>query len=337
MRIVSLLPSATEIVAALGLLDQLVGVSHECDFPPQVNALPRVLRCPIHNAGLSSAEIDRHVRQSIASGRSLYQIDVPLLTSLEPDLILSQMLCDVCAIGYGTVAGVAQTLPKRPVLLNLEPRCLDDLFGNIRLVAEHALTEATPTPNPSVKGGESTPHTNPLLGQEREPESQAEALIAALRTRVANVAEVIGKQQCRPRVLFVEWIDPLFCPGHWTPEIIELAGGLCVAGKPGSPSVRLDWEEAVAAQPDVIVITCCGYGIERTLEDLPILMGRPGWDELPAVRAGEVYVIDGSHYFNRPGPRLIDSLEMLAATLHPDALADYPIAGYVLRLLSDAT
>jgi len=300
MKIVSLLPSATEIVASLGLLDQLVGVSHECDFPASVNALPRVLHCPIYNVGLSSAEIDRRVRESIANGGSLYEIDVPLLTQLEPDLVLTQMLCDVCAIGYGTVAGLIATLPKRPELLNLSPKCLDDLYVNVREVAAATGTQM-----------------------------RGEMVVQGLQSRVEKVVSRVKDIRHKPRVLFLEWIDPLFGAGHWTPELIELAGGVCAVGKTGVPSVTLDWSTAVESEPDVVVVA---YDIERIKEDIPILTSLPGWSELPAARTGEVYLIDGSQFFNRSGPRLVDSLEMLAAALHPECFERSAVTENVLRL-----
>jgi iron complex transport system substrate-binding protein len=303
MNIVSLLPSATEIVAELGLLDCLVGISHECDYPPEVNSLPRVLTCPIYNVGLSSAEIDRRVTESVAAGKSLYEIDVPLLGRLQPDLVLSQMLCDVCAIGYGTVAGALATLEKRAKLLNLEPRCLDDLYANIREVAE-----ATDTLR------------------------RAEVLINALKYRVDEVGKRVKQRKSTPRVLFLEWIDPLYGAGHWTPEFIDIAGGVCISGVAGTMSVPLVWDDIVAQRPDIIIIACCGYSVERTKEDLSYLQALPGWSELAPVLDDQVYLIDGSHYFNRSGPRLVDSLEMIAATLHPECFPGVNTSSTVFKM-----
>jgi len=304
MRIVSLLPAATEIVAALGLLDYLVGVSHECDFPAEVNALPRVMTCPIYKAGLTSAEIDARVRESIAEGLPLYEIDIVLLQNLQPDLVLSQMLCDVCAIGFGTVAGalasIASTTGQRPRLLNLEPRRLDDLYANIREVA--AAVDAI--------------STEPLDAAVR-----AEALIDDLKRRAAAVADHASRSAARPRVLFLEWIDPPFGAGHWTPELIEIAGGECVLGTVGVPSRTCEWDEVMSSAPDVIVVACCGYDVETIERDMSMFaVDRPCWRELPAVRNGRVHIVDGSQYFNRPGPRLIDSLEILASIIQPASI-----------------
>lgn len=294
MRLLSFLPAATEIVAALGLLESLVGVSHECDYPPEVARLPRVTRCPLYEADLSSAEIDRRVRKSLAAGESLYEIDAALVRQLAPDLVLSQALCDVCAVGYGSVARLLATLPEAPVLLNLEPRRLADLYENIAAVAAAA----------------------------RVPE-RAVALNARLHERVTAV-ERRAAGRPRPRVLFLEWIDPPFGPGHWIPELVALAGGECVADTAGAPSTPLDWEAIAsasrmqpAARPEVVVIACCGYAVERARQDLPLLARLPGWADLPAVRAGRVHVFDGSQYFSRPGPRLISSLELLDGVLAP--------------------
>lgn len=303
MRIVSLIPSATEIVAALGLRPELAGISHECDYPAGVESLPRVTYCPIYNAGLTSAQIDQAVRESIARGESLYRIDTALMREIDPDFVLTQGLCDVCAIGYDTVEqslanSVHQSphpgadLPRQPRILNLEARSLADLYGNIRDVASAAGV----------------------------PE-RAEALVREMEARVAAVRQAIAATETRPRVLFLEWIDPPFGPGHWTPELIEIAGGTPVVGKAGVPSITLDWNLAVEGQPEVIVVACCGYDLEKIEHDYAILQGYPGWNDFPAVQNGRVHLIDGNQYFNRPGPRLVDSLEMLARAIHPEAFA----------------
>jgi iron complex transport system substrate-binding protein len=288
VRVVSLLPAATEIVAALGQTDRLVGVSHECDFPDEVNAKPRVTRCAIHDAGLPSAEIDGWVRETLAETGTLYTMDEPLLRRLAPDVILTQRLCDVCAVGYGTVAALAATLPGPPQVVNLEPSSLAEIFGDIRRVAE-------------------------ALGVPK----RGAAVVAQLEARVEAVRSRAARTGRRPRCFLMEWIDPPFCSGHWGPELVEIAGGEDPLGRKGLDSSRIPWEDVLAAQPEVIVLACCGYRAERTLEDLPILQGYPGWAELPAVRNGQVYAVDGSAYFSRPGPRVVDSLEILAEILHP--------------------
>ncbi len=288
MRIVSLLPSATEIICALGLDERLVGVTHECDFPPSVQLLPKVTRSLIPQDA-SSAEIDRRVRERLKTGKALYTLDLPTLERLRPDLIVTQALCDVCAVAEEEVRAAACTLPGRPQVINLEPQSLSQVFDAIRQVAEAA-------------------------GVERK----AKELVGKLTARVEAVAERSAKIQHRPRVALLEWLDPPFSCGHWNPELVRLAGGVEGLGREGVPSRKLRWEEVVAWQPDVVWIACCGFGVERTLRDVALLSSVAGWQELPAVRSGRVYVTDGSHYFSRPGPRLVDSLEILAHALAPD-------------------
>ncbi len=301
MRVVSLLPAATEIVAGLGLGDRLVGVSHECDFPPEVNALPRVTVCPIHGAGLPSGEVDRWVRESLASAGTLYTMDEPLLRRLRPDVILTQRLCDVCAVGYDSVTALAAELPGPPRVVNLEPSSLADVWEDIRRVAR-------------------------ALG---EP-ARGEALVARLAGRVEQVRVGAEEAATRPRCFLMEWIDPPYCSGHWGPELVELAGGVEPLGRRGEDSTRIGWEQVVAAQPEVIVLACCGYPAQRTLEDVPTLRGYPGWETLPAAAVGRVYAVDANAYFSRPGPRLVDSLEILAEILHPEIFAgEFPDRGVI--------
>lgn len=292
MRVVSLLPAATEIVGSLNVLDDLVAVSHECDYPPEVNAKPRVTHCPIYGAGLPSAEVDRWVTRALEAEGSLYTLDGPLLRRLAPDVILTQRLCDVCAVGYGSVAAVAATLPGPPRVVNLEPSSLCDVFDNVRTVAN-------------------------VLGV---PE-RGQAVVAELSRRVEAVRATAARARRRPVCFLMEWIDPPYGSGHWGPELVEIAGGHDPLGRKGQDSTRLPWEAVVAAQPEVIVLACCGYTAVQTLRDLPSLRGRPGWEMLPAVRHGRVYVVDGSAYFSRPGPRLVDSLEILAEILHAQLFA----------------
>jgi iron complex transport system substrate-binding protein len=292
MRIVSLLPAATEIVGILGQLNDLVGVSHDCDYPPDVSTKPRVTRCVIDGAGLSSAAIDRQVRERIASTGTLYTLDEPLLRRLEPDVILTQRLCDVCAVGFGSVAALASTLPAPPQVLNLEPSCLADIFKNIRSVAR-------------------------TLGSP----DRGDAALALLSQRVEAVKAATAQVTHRPNCLLLEWIDPLFSSGHWGPELVELAGGRDPLNIKGQRSARIRWDDVLDVQPQVIVLACCGHRPERTLDDLSILRQYTGWESLSAVRDGRVYVVNGSAHFNRPGPRIVDSLEILAEIIHPDLFA----------------
>ena len=289
MRIVSLLPSATEMICALGLEDRLVGVTHECDFPAFVRRLPKVTRTLIP-AEAPSAEIDRLVRERLRTSRALYTLDLPTLEVLRPDLIVTQTLCDVCAVAEDEVRDAAGRLPGGPRVINLEPQTLSQVFAAIHQVAKAA-------------------------GVDRD----AEELVGGLSARVESVAARAAGLQHRPRVAMLEWLDPPFSCGHWSPELVRLAGGVEGLGREGLPSRTLRWEEVMAWQPEVVFIACCGFDAERTIDDVPSLQSVPGWQDLPAVRSGRVYVTDGSHYFSRPGPRLVDSLEILAHTLHPEA------------------
>ncbi len=288
MRIVSLLPSATEMICALGLEEQLVGVTHECDYPPAVRRLAKVTRSLIPEDATSS-EIDRLVREKLSSERALYTLDIEVLERLKPDLIVTQTLCDVCAVAEEEVREAVCTLPGSPHLINLEPQSLSEVLASLRQIAEAA-------------------------GVER----RAEEAISGLRARVEAVEARTARLDHAPRVALLEWLDPPFSCGHWNPELVRIAGGMEGLGRVGSPSRTLRWEEVIELQPEVVFIACCGFSVERTMQDLPLLSGVPGWKELPAVRKGRVYVADGSQYFSRPGPRLVDSLEILAHALHPE-------------------
>jgi iron complex transport system substrate-binding protein len=292
-RTVSMLPAATEIVGALGLLDHLVAVSHECDFPSGVEVKPRATHCEIHNKGLPSAEVDRWVADRLRAGESLYTLDEPLLRSLSPSIVLTQKLCDVCAPSYGSVEAFAATMPSPPRLLNLEPSSLAGIFDNIRAVAT-------------------------ALGH---PE-RGDDVVAGLERRVARVVERVAGLP-RPSVFVMEWTEPIFNAGHWTPELVQLAGGTPVLSKVGTDSKRIAWEDLRAENPEFVLLACCGLDIERTQQDVPALERLPGWKESRAVAERHVYVVNGSAYFSRPGPRLVDSLEILASILHPETCADF--------------
>ena len=285
MRIVSLLPSATEMICALGLEDQLVGVTHECDYPPAVLRLPKVTHTLIPKEA-TSAEIDRLVRERLKTTKALYTLNLPLLKELRPDLIVTQSLCDVCAVAENDVQAALSQLPGNPRVINLEPQSLLDVFAAMHEVADAAGVSAEGTIQPLT--------------------SRIDAVIARSVTLTH-----------RPRVVLLEWLDPPFSCGHWSPELVRLAGGIEGLGQEGRPSRTLSWEEVIAWQPEMIFVACCGLNVERTLQDLSSLHSISGWQELPAVQSGRLYVTDGSQYFSRPGPRLVDSLEMLAHVLHP--------------------
>jgi len=297
-RIVSLLPAATEIAAALGLIDQVVGVSHECDFPTEANVRRRVTRCAVHGAELASRDVDEWVRRALHENGSIYTIDEPLLRKLQPDVILTQKLCDVCAVGYGTVAKLAQTLPGPPRVVNLEPTSLADIFDDIRRVAE----------------------TCDVLGR-------AEKLIENLSERVEKVRERAARIPDRPRCFLMEWADPPFCSGHWGPELVEIAGGHDPLGQKHQPSAQLDWQQVLDARPDIIVLALCGYDIDRARRDYESLRRFLGFGSIPAADSGQVYVVNASAYFARPGPRIVDSLEFIAGILHPTEFPEFVSRG----------
>ncbi|MGQ9898588.1 MAG: cobalamin-binding protein [Acidobacteriota bacterium] len=287
LRIVSLLPSATEIICALGLEAQLVGVTHECDYPPSVRNLPKVTHTLIPTDA-TSQDIDQLVRERLKSVQALYTLNLPVLEVLQPDVIVTQALCDVCAVAEEEVRAAACHLPGRPQVINLEPQTLEEVLASLYQVAAATGRQAV-----------------------------AEEVVGGLRARVETTARRSATVARRPRVALLEWLHPPFSCGHWSPELVSLAGGEEVLGRAGVPSRTLSWEEVAAAAPEVIFVACCGFSVERTMEDLDLLASHPVWASLPAVRQGRIYVTDGSHYFSRPGPRLVESLEILAHALHP--------------------
>lgn len=291
MRIVSLLPSATEIVYALGLEDSLVGISHDCDYPPQVRTRP-VLSEAIVTTDLPSGQIEARIRGQVHKGTSVYHLEEAQLAQLHPDVILTQELCAVCAPSYTLVQQAARVLDARTRLVSLEPRGLEDILDNILLVGQ-------------------------IIGAAERAASLVQDLSGRIEAVRANVA---GRP--RPHTVCIEWFDPIYVGGHWVPEMVEVAGGADVLGKPGEPSYVVDWGTIVTVHPDVIVLMACGFDVPRARQETHLITQRPGWSDLPAVRQERVYVADGSAYFNRPGPRIVDGLEILAAILHPEINGD---------------
>ncbi|MFL6500869.1 MAG: cobalamin-binding protein [Candidatus Udaeobacter sp.] len=298
MRIVSLLPAATEISGALGLMDQVVGVSHECDFPEQASQRPRVTHCPIHGAKMASREVHEWVRHALHDNGTTYTIDEPLVRKLQPDVILTQKLCDVCAVGYGTVAKLAQTLPGPPGVVNLEPTSLADIFDDIRRVA-HAC----------------------------DIPDRGEELVENLSERVENVRERAAMIPDRARCFLMEWVDPPFCSGHWGPDLVEIAGGEDSLGRKHQPSAQIEWQQVLDARPEIMVLALCGYDIDRARRDYETLRRFPGFDSMRAVNDHQVYVVNASAYFARPGPRIVESLEILAGILHPTEFPEFVSRG----------
>jgi iron complex transport system substrate-binding protein len=285
VRIVSLVPSGTEIVCALGAGDQLVGVTHDCDYPEWTRELPRVTRSTIP-AGSSSREIDTRVREAGERGESTFHLDAAALTRLRPDLIVGQTLCAVCAV---TLDQLPASLDPAPPVVPLTGTTLAGVLEDVSRTAD-ALGRAD-------------------VGAK---------VVAALRARLAAVVAGVATRR-RPRVVCLEWTDPLFNAGHWVPEQVDLAGGRDALGAAGVPSRVIDWAEVRAAEPEVLVVMPCGFGRERATSETRSLQALPGWDELPAVRDGRVHPVDGNAYFSRPGPRVVDGVELLASLLHPSA------------------
>ncbi|MBI3006338.1 MAG: cobalamin-binding protein [Ignavibacteriales bacterium] len=302
MRICSLLPSSTEIVYALGLGEQLVGVTHECDYPEEALRKPHITRSLIPSS-YSSAAIDQLVREQLHDGGALYELRVDVLKQLKPDLILTQRLCDVCAVSYNNVARAARLLNPVPNVVSLEPNRLNDIFENIIFVGKLVGTETT-----------------------------AHRVVVSLRERVDRVVAKTRKARQRPRVLCLEWMDPPFCAGHWIPELVTLAGGVDELGLLEQDSKRISWDAVVNYNPDMIIIMCCGFSIKRTLQEISVLQNQPSWDELKAVKSSHVYVADGNAYFSRPGPRIVESLEILAKIFHPGLFPDSFFHGAVYPL-----
>lgn len=292
MRIVSLLASATEMVATLGCLDQLVARSHECDYPTSVLSLPVVSRVQI-DTNTSSAGIDAQIKQLAHSALeprdaalkalSIYAIDVEMLQELRPDVIFTQTQCEVCAVSERDVTrAVEQLTGLQPRIVSLAPYRLDDVWEDIARV-----------------------------GEALDRRAEAERLVQAYQQRLTRLSELTAHQGTKPRVALIEWLDPLMGAGNWTPELVSMAGGVSVSGESGLHAPWLSWEELLAADPDVLVLAPCGFTLERTLQDVPLLQQHPSWQSLQAVKTGRVYAIDGNAYINRSGPRLVESAEIL--------------------------
>jgi iron complex transport system substrate-binding protein len=288
-RIVSFLPSATEMVCVLGLEEKLLGLTHECDFPGSIKGKPVVVKSAIPVEQLSEPEIDTAVSERLSAGLSVYQVDEVLLKSLAPDLILTQDLCQVCAPSGNEVTQALNALPNRPEILWLTPRTLAEIADNLREVAR-----ATGT-------------------MER-----AEAWIATNFERLKQIETLALQAAVRPRVFCMEWLDPLYCSGHWVPEMVRIAGGIDQLSKQGSDSIRVSWQEVFNWAPEILILMPCGNHLEQVMDVAPKLCSLPRWDEVPAARNGKVYAVDASSYFARPGPRVIQGTELLAHLIHPE-------------------
>jgi iron complex transport system substrate-binding protein len=297
LRIVSFLPSATEVACALGLADSIVGITHECDYPPEIKSKPIVVRAVLPLERMSQSEIDRAVAERIRNGQSLYEIDEELLRELAPDLILTQNLCQVCAPSGNEVSQVIKALPKAPQVLWLTPQSLKEIFDNV------------------LELGTAT-------GRNRE----AEALVNGCESRLKHLANRTEAVSYRPRVFCMEWLDPVYASGHWVPELVKIAGGIDELGSERGESVRVSWDEVAAWAPEVLLIMPCGFNLQQTMKQVWNVFGYQSsrFFDLPAVRNNRVYAVDANSYFARPGPRVVEGAELLAQLIHPQLFDSTP-------------
>ena len=291
MRIASLLPSATEIAFALGLGDQVVAVSHECDYPPEASNRPVLTKSAIHQKTHKSLEVDQEVERR---GGDIYEIDTKLLDELKPDLILTQELCAVCAVSYTKVKEAARVLDSDAKIVSLEPNNLEEIIDNIRLV-----------------------------GRMTGKVSRAEELASQLSLRIERVKERTRRVEQRPRVFFMEWLQPPWAGGHWIPQMVDYAGGVEGLGTLGKPSRRIGWDEVVDYQPEIIVLSPCGFDLDGVLKEVQALASYSGWDKIPAFQSSNIYAVNASAFFSRPGPRVVDGLELLAHIIHPGLFPEF--------------
>jgi iron complex transport system substrate-binding protein len=295
-RIVTTLPSATEIISLLGLEDKLVGITHECDYPPSVRKKPVVMRSVFDSRQMTSREIDENVLSRVTTGRSVYEIDEKLLQYLSPDLIITQELCEVCATPLREVAKTIGGLDPKPEILSLTPHNLEEVIEDVERV------------------GRATGTIEKAMQISRDLTRR----VNLVREKTRNLS-----QTQRPTAFCLEWLDPIYCSGHWMPELVDYAGGKEILGKYGEPSTVVEWEKVLSADPDVIFVTVCGYDVKRTLVEISTLTEREGWNEMRAVRNRMVFVLDSPSYYSRSGPRLVDGLEIMAYLLHPELFPAY--------------
>ena len=300
MRIASLLPSATEIAFALGLGDQVVAVSHECDYPPEAAKRPVLTKSAFHHKIHRSVEVDQEVEKL---GGDIYEIDEKLLERLQPDLILTQELCAVCAVSYTKVKEAARVLEAGTKIISLEPTSLEEIVDNILLVGK----------------------TTRKLERAQELGSQLLSRIHAVKSKTRNLRST-------PRVFFMEWLQPPWAGGHWIPQMIDYAGGVDALGRIGKPSHRIDWSEVLDYQPEIIVLSPCGFDLNGVLGELHELESYLGWDKIPAYKSHCIYAVNASAYFSRPGPRIVNGLELLAHMIHPELFPETSMALEMKRI-----
>ena len=303
MRIVSLLPSSTEIVYELGLGANLVGVSHDCDYPPEVKNKMCLTSIDIDPTKASSSALNDWVAGKVHTGTSIYHIDQDALKKADPDLILTQELCEVCAPSFTEVKSACKILDGDRKIISLEPTNLEQILDSILIV-----------------------------GNATGKEEKAEQLVSSLRGRIKKVEEVVSNAKTRPEVGCLEWLDPIFSAGHWVPEMVSKAGGVDRPTEPSRPSVRIEWNQIVDYDPDILILMPCGFNLERTIRDSNSLERYNGWQDLRAVQNHQVFAVNGTAYFNRPGPRIVDGIEILAEIFHPEFVSGVAPANSYKRL-----
>ena len=303
MRICSFLPSATEIIYLLGLGDSLQAVSHECDFPADALRKPKVVRSRFDSDSLSSQEIDRVVTDMMTRGENIYEVDAVALADARPDLVITQQLCEVCAVSFEDVQQAVAALSPVPTVLSLDPHSIDDVLDSITRVGESASVQ-----------------------------SAAAGVVADLRARIESVRQTLQSVAASPTVACIEWLDPVIAAGHWVPEVVETAGGIDALVRPGSPSTRIDFNQLTEADPDVLVLMPCGMDVARARSEFDALPDHTGWRRLSAFKNGRAYAVDSGALFSRSGPRLVDGIGLLARILHPDLFDESPSERYAGRL-----
>ena len=294
MRICSFLPSTTEIVHELGLGDSLVGVTHECNYPPEVKEKDVVIMSFLDHKKLSSREIDDLVSKNASEGKSTYLVDKDALKKANPDIILTQKLCEVCAVSGNQVMEAVEVLGHMPEIISLEPTTIYEIFDTIT-----------------------------TIGEATGAEERAKEITDSLKARVEKIRSALENERDRPRVFCLEWLDPPFVGGHWVPEMVEIAGGDNGIGKAGEPSFKTTWEDINNFAPQKLFIMPCGFDIEKTIDELDAVTSKDEWFALPATNKGEIYIVDANSYFSRPGPRIVDGLEILAKAIHPEIIKNY--------------
>ena len=303
MRICSFLPSATEIVYLLGLGDSLYGVSHECDFPPGASDKPKVVRSRIDSSSMTSKEIDAAVTSMMMRGENIYSVDDDALADGRPDIVVTQQLCEVCAVSFEDVQEAVGRLEVSPTVLSLDPHSVGDVLEDILRVGQHTGTQ-----------------------------SVAHVAVFNLRARIDVIRRAVASSEARPSVACIEWMNPVIAAGHWVPEMVQIAGGIDALVEPGAPSPRLDFDRLADSSPEVVVLMPCGMDVEQAKAEFDALPDRSQWENLTAFRNGRAYVVDSGALFSRSGPRLVDGLEVLARILQPELFGDQQSADFCLRL-----